>query len=103
MRQVKPFDLLLVFAQLALNFGPRDLAHRLIEILQAPELERHMAQQNFATGVEMSMSTVINNYLRWFRLNKAKLALSREWMIVDQKWLGAQTDTQDATGFRVEP
>ena len=81
----------------------RDLADRLIEILRAPELERHMAQQNFATGVEMSMSTVINNYLRWFRLNKAKLALSREWMIVDQKWRGAQTDTQSATGFRVEP
>ena len=57
-----------------------------------------MAQQNFAAGVEMSMTTVINNYLRWFRLNKAKMALSRDWMIVDQKWRGAQPDRESVTG-----
>jgi glycosyltransferase involved in cell wall biosynthesis len=76
--------------------NPRDLADRLIEILESPELERSMAHQNFAAGVEMSMTSVINNYLRWFRLNKAKMALSREWMIVDQKWDVAQSDL-DAT------
>ena len=81
----------------------RDLADRLIEILRSSELERSMAQQNFATGVEMSMSTVINNYLRWFRLNKAKTALSREWMIVDQKWRGVQTGRKSPAGSALVP
>jgi glycosyltransferase involved in cell wall biosynthesis len=55
-----------------------DLARQMIEILQSPSTEHAMAQQNYAAGVEMSMTTIINNYLRWFRLNKAKLELSRE-------------------------
>jgi glycosyltransferase involved in cell wall biosynthesis len=49
-----------------------DLAREVIAILKSPELERTMAKQNFAAGVEMSMTTVINNYLRWFRLNQTK-------------------------------
>ena len=31
-----------------------------------------MAEHNFAAGIEMTMTNVVNNYLRWFRLNKAK-------------------------------
>lgn len=49
-----------------------ELAAQAIAILRSPELERTMAMQNFAAGFEMSMTTVINNYLRWFRLNQAK-------------------------------
>ncbi|HXS77133.1 MAG TPA: glycosyltransferase [Terracidiphilus sp.] len=49
-----------------------DLAQQLIRILKSPELQRSMANQNFAAGVQMTMSNVIANYLRWFRLNQAK-------------------------------
>jgi glycosyltransferase involved in cell wall biosynthesis len=48
------------------------LAEQLVAILQSPELEHQMAEHNFAAGVEMTMTNVVNNYLRWFRLNKCK-------------------------------
>ena len=56
----------------------RDLADQLIAILESPELERQMAEHNFAAGVEMTMANVVNNYLRWFRLHHAKRAIRRE-------------------------
>jgi len=52
-----------------------DLANQLIKILKSPELQRSMADQNFAAGVQMTMSNVIANYLRWFRLNQAKKSI----------------------------
>lgn len=52
-----------------------DLADQMIAILKSPELEHEMAEQNFAAGMEMTMTNVVNNYLRWFHLNKAKRAL----------------------------
>jgi len=51
------------------------LSTQLVEILQSPELEHSMAEHNFAAGVGMTMTAVIHNYLRWFRLNKAKTTL----------------------------
>lgn len=54
----------------------QDLANQIITILESPELERQMAEQNFAAGVEMTMANVINNYLRWFRLNNCKRNIS---------------------------
>jgi glycosyltransferase involved in cell wall biosynthesis len=53
-----------------------DLASQLIQILRSPELERSMAEQNFTAGLQMTMSNVIRNYLRWFQLHRAKRALS---------------------------
>jgi len=47
-----------------------DLAEQLIGILQSPTLEREMAEHNFATGLEMTMSSVVANYLRWFELSR---------------------------------
>lgn len=54
---------------------PDDLANQVTTILLNPELERQMAEQNFAAGVEMTMSSVVANYLRWFELNQCKRAL----------------------------
>ncbi len=48
------------------------LAQRLIDILQSPELQRTMAERNFAAGVQMTMESVVRNYLRWFELKKCK-------------------------------
>jgi glycosyltransferase involved in cell wall biosynthesis len=49
-----------------------DLADQISAILLSPELELAMAEHNFSAGVEMTITNIVNNYLRWFRLNKAK-------------------------------
>lgn len=49
-----------------------DLAEQFIVILKSPELQRKMAEHNFAAGVEMTITTVVKNYLRWFELHKCK-------------------------------
>lgn len=53
-----------------------DLADHLITILSSTDLEQRMAMQNFKAGVEMTMTNVVNNYLRWFELNRCKRFLS---------------------------
>jgi glycosyltransferase involved in cell wall biosynthesis len=54
-----------------------ELADRLVTILQSPELQREMAEHNFTAGVEMTMTSVIKNYLRWFELQRCKKAMAR--------------------------
>jgi len=54
---------------------PDDLAEQFITILKSPDLQRQMAEHNFAAGVEMTMSSVVKNYLRWFELHKCKRAM----------------------------
>ncbi len=49
-----------------------DLAEQLITILQSPELQRRMAEHNYAAGVRMTMGSVVRNYLRWFELQRCK-------------------------------
>jgi glycosyltransferase involved in cell wall biosynthesis len=53
-----------------------DLAKQLITILQSEEMQHQMAEHNFAAGVEMTMTSVIKNYLRWFELNLRKREFS---------------------------
>jgi len=54
-----------------------NLAHQLVRILRSPEMQRTMAEQNFETGLQMTMTNVIENYLRWFRLHQAKRGILR--------------------------
>ena len=54
-----------------------DLAEQLIAILQSPELQHQMAQHNFAAGLEMTMTSVVKNYLRWFELNRCKKVICK--------------------------
>jgi glycosyltransferase involved in cell wall biosynthesis len=63
------------------------LANELITILQSPELQRSMAEHNFASGVQMTMGTVVRSYLRWFELKKCQSDIAngssspkRQWM-----------------------
>jgi glycosyltransferase involved in cell wall biosynthesis len=46
------------------------LAKELTTILQSQELQRSMAEHNFAAGVQMTMGSVVQSYLRWFELKK---------------------------------
>ena len=48
------------------------LAEQLLAILESPELQHSMAEHNFRAGIEMTMTSVVNNYLRWFELHKCK-------------------------------
>lgn len=57
------------------------LAQQLIAILQSPELEHQMANHNFDAGIQMTMSNVVRNYLRWFELNRSKRAIRNEGRI----------------------
>ena len=49
-----------------------DLAEQIITILESPELQREMSEHNFASGVEMTMGSVVKSYLRWFKLQRCK-------------------------------
>jgi glycosyltransferase involved in cell wall biosynthesis len=51
---------------------PAELAGQLISLLQSAALQRQMAEQNYAAGLEMTMTFVVKNYLRWFELHKCK-------------------------------
>jgi glycosyltransferase involved in cell wall biosynthesis len=60
---------------------PEDLANQLIAILESPMLERQMAEHNFSAGIDMTMTAVVNNYLRWFRVNQRKRSIRRgQWL-----------------------
>ena len=54
-----------------------DLADQLLTILESPMLEHQMAEHNFAAGMDMTMTAVVNSYLRWFRVNQGKRAIRR--------------------------
>ncbi len=66
-----------------------DLADQLVTILKSPQMQRQMAEHNFAAGIEMTMTSVVNHYLRWFELNKAKRAIKDPGTLRDRRrpWL----------------
>jgi glycosyltransferase involved in cell wall biosynthesis len=53
----------------------QDMAEQLVTILTSPELQRRMAEHNYAAGVRMTMNCVIRSYLRWFELQQCKKAI----------------------------
>jgi glycosyltransferase involved in cell wall biosynthesis len=65
--------------EMAINFyktgDAADLADKLAEVLESPELQHSMAEQNFSAAVRMTMPNVVRNYLRWFELAERKRAL----------------------------
>jgi len=50
--------------------NPADLADKLVEILQSPELQRQLAEHNFSAAMRMTMPSVVRHYLRWFELSR---------------------------------
>jgi glycosyltransferase involved in cell wall biosynthesis len=52
-----------------------DLADQLTTILLSPEEQRRMAEQNFSAAIQMTMPSVVRNYLRWFELNRRMKAV----------------------------
>jgi hypothetical protein len=82
-----------------------ELAEQLIAILQSPELQRNMASHNFAAGVEMTMTSVIKNYLRWFELQKCKRAMRTAGVIPGFRRLSVETPRASVASaeWRVPP
>src|SRR5580658_2063663 len=64
-----------------------DLADKLVTILQSPELQRQMAQHNYEAGIQMTMATVVRNYLRWFELHQCKRTIAKGNVGRRRKWL----------------
>jgi glycosyltransferase involved in cell wall biosynthesis len=60
---------------------PDGLAEQLITILQSRELQQQMSERNFAAGLEMTMASVVDSYVRWFELQRCKRALRRRGML----------------------
>jgi glycosyltransferase involved in cell wall biosynthesis len=54
-----------------------ELAAQLIAILEDPDLQRQMATQNYAAGIDMTISSVVRSYLRWFELQACKRRMRR--------------------------
>lgn len=54
-----------------------DLAAQIITILSSRELQRTMAAHNYQAGLQMTMSQITHNYLRWFELQLYKRKLYR--------------------------
>lgn len=93
----------------------RDLANQLIGILQSPELQKHMALHNFVAGTEMTMASVVRNYLRWFELNRCKQAVRAgvfspypAWLRGKHEWkprarAAAASDASVSLGADFEP
>jgi glycosyltransferase involved in cell wall biosynthesis len=64
---------------MAVNFykvgNAEHLAEQLTAILQSPEQQRRMAEQNFSAAIQMTLPSVVRTYLRWFELNRCKKAV----------------------------
>ena len=69
-----------------------DLAAQLVAILESPEIEAEMALLNSAAGLEMMIGNVVNNHLRWFRLQRCIRSLSRPGVNRNLKSAGQMSD-----------
>jgi glycosyltransferase involved in cell wall biosynthesis len=54
-----------------------DLASHLISLLQSPDDQKQMSQQNFSAAMRMTMPNIVGSYLRWFELAKHKARIGR--------------------------
>jgi len=79
----------------------KQLADQLTAVLGSPALERQMAEHNFAAGVEMTMTNVVGNYLRWFRLNKCKRTICDADLFPATGWMGSRLG--EGTMQRISP
>jgi hypothetical protein len=62
-----------------------------------------MSEHNFAAGVEMTMTRVVENYLRWFELNKAKKDIQDAGVVRDRRrlWLRGLGTRKAAPGWNL--
>lgn len=69
----------------------QQLAYRLCALLQSPEKQREMAQQNFSAALRMTMPQIIREYLRSFDLQKRTRALAYSKFRRFPRWAGSRS------------
>ena len=52
-----------------------NLASKMLELLQSPERQREMSEQNFSAALRMTMPQIMQQYLRSFELHQRTRAL----------------------------
>lgn len=81
------------------------LAEQLIRILRSPELQQEMAAQNFSAGIQMTMTSVIRSYLRWFRLHQVKRTVLKDGAFTRSRipWRLAPPLNGGTPGWNLQP
>jgi glycosyltransferase involved in cell wall biosynthesis len=81
-----------------------ELAGQFAAILQSPALQQQMAEHNFAAGVEMTMTSIVKNYLRWFELQTCKRSLRTYGVVPElrRSLTRAANATEASTGWNFE-
>lgn len=62
-----------------------DLAQQMIALLESKEMQRSMSERNYAAGVQMTIDSVVRNYLRWFELKKCKREILKAGIVPSKK------------------
>ncbi len=69
-----------------------ELAERLVGVLQSPERQRDMAEQNFSAALRMTMPQIIREYLRSFDLQKRTHAFAHARFRRVPRWSASRSD-----------
>jgi glycosyltransferase involved in cell wall biosynthesis len=82
-----------------------DLADKLVDVLQSPELQRQMSEHNYEAGTQMTMATVIRNYLRWFELHTLKRTIAEKGTLarLRSRWSGSWSSRFGRSADRWKP
>ncbi len=80
-----------------------DLAQKLTTLLQNSGLQRQMAEHNYEAGVQMTMTRVVRDYLRWFELHKCKEALRRGRLNAGQRRRVSDSQQEWTLGTDLQP
>lgn len=85
------------------RYDAADLAEQVSAILQSQELQNQMAEHNFAAGTEMTLTSVVKNYIRWFELNKCKRAINNAEMSAGPRnlWLKSSQARHASPGWNL--
>src|SRR5579872_4901409 len=88
---------------MAINFykvgDAADLAAQLTAILQSPQQQRQMSEQNFSAAIQMTLPSVVRTYLRWFELNQAKKAVGTSPLFAGERSLWQRFGLPRLGGF----
>jgi len=81
-----------------------ELSKQVIAILQSQALQEQMAKHNFEAGIEMTLTSVVRNYLRWFELMKCKRAIRQTDAVAGPRrpWRRLLQDRHASPGWRMK-
>jgi glycosyltransferase involved in cell wall biosynthesis len=103
---------------LAIDFyqagNSQDLAGRIAALLESPEQQRTMAEQNFSVGLRMTMPQIITQYLRHFDRERRAVTLRRmarlrtwpswiPWRFLVGRTMGNSFNWSDRAAFTMNP